>query len=72
MRSLLKIDYNSLEAENGKVALKLAQKESPDLIVSDVIMPVMVGTELCAKNKRGYKNQSYTCNIVDIPYSTHL
>ena len=51
MRSLLKKDYNILEAENGKVAFKMAQSEAPDLIVSDVVMPVMVGTELCAAIK---------------------
>ncbi|MFD0861603.1 two-component regulator propeller domain-containing protein [Sungkyunkwania multivorans] len=55
MRSILKNDYNILEAENGKVALRIAQKESPDLIVSDVIMPVMVGTELCSAIKQDIK-----------------
>ncbi|WP_282041779.1 hybrid sensor histidine kinase/response regulator transcription factor [Winogradskyella flava] len=55
MRDILKHKYNILEAENGKVALKIAQKESPDLIVSDVIMPVMVGTELCATIKENIR-----------------
>ena len=48
MRSLLLENYNVLEAENGKVAFKIAQKEQVDLIVSDVVMPIMTGTELCA------------------------
>ena len=51
MKSILKDNYNIIEAENGKKALKIAQKESPNLIVSDVVMPVMVGTELCSKIK---------------------
>lgn len=55
MRSILKNTYNILEAENGKIALKLAQKESPDLIISDVVMPVMVGTELCTAIKEDIK-----------------
>ncbi len=55
MRNILKEQYNILEAENGSVALKLAHKESPDLIISDVIMPVMVGTELCAAIKENIK-----------------
>ncbi|WP_400077422.1 two-component regulator propeller domain-containing protein [Winogradskyella sp. R77965] len=55
MRSILKENYNILEAENGKIALKIAQKESPNLIVSDVIMPVMVGTELCSAIKEDMK-----------------
>ena len=48
MGSLLLEDYNILEAENGKVAFKIAQKEKVDLIVSDVVMPEMTGTELCS------------------------
>lgn len=52
MKNLLKEDYNILEAENGKKALEIAINKSPDLIVSDVIMPVMVGTELCASIKK--------------------
>jgi DNA-binding response OmpR family regulator len=52
MKSILEEDYNILEAENGKKALETAIKKSPDLIVSDVIMPVMVGTELCASIKK--------------------
>lgn len=55
MKELLKEEYNILEAENGKVALKLANKHLPDLIVSDVIMPEMVGTELCSKIKENIK-----------------
>tara|TARA_R110002049_G_scaffold164173_2_gene330207 strand:- start:11799 stop:15851 length:4053 start_codon:yes stop_codon:yes gene_type:complete len=48
MRDLLVKDYNILEAKNGKVAFKTTIKEQVDLIVCDVIMPVMTGTELCA------------------------
>ncbi|WP_298338958.1 two-component regulator propeller domain-containing protein [uncultured Algibacter sp.] len=51
IKDLLKNDYKVLEAENGKVALKKAKKEDPDLIVSDVIMPEMTGTELCSAVK---------------------
>ncbi|WP_235833487.1 two-component regulator propeller domain-containing protein [Algibacter lectus] len=41
-------EYNVLEAENGKVAYKLAIGEPVDLVVSDVVMPEMTGTELCS------------------------
>ena len=51
IKEILKVNYNVLEAENGKVALDKAIKNLPDLIVSDVIMPEMVGTELCSKIK---------------------
>lgn len=55
MKNLLKKDYNIIVAENGAIGLNKALKFLPDLIVSDVIMPEMVGTELCAKIKENIK-----------------
>jgi ligand-binding sensor domain-containing protein/signal transduction histidine kinase/DNA-binding response OmpR family regulator len=55
MKDLLKKEYNILQAENGKVAMKKALKHLPDLIISDVIMPEMVGTELCSLIKGNLK-----------------
>ena len=55
MKNLLKEEYNVIVAENGEIGLKKALKFLPDLIVSDVIMPEMVGTELCAKIKENIK-----------------
>lgn len=52
MYDLLVDKYNILEAENGKVAYKKAQHEQVDVIISDVVMPVMTGTELCALIKQ--------------------
>lgn len=51
MKSVLEDTYNTLEAQNGKIGLRLAKTELPDLIVSDVVMPVMAGTQLCAAIK---------------------
>jgi DNA-binding response OmpR family regulator len=51
IKNFLKEDYNVLTADNGKTGLKKALKFMPNIIVSDVIMPEMVGTELCAKIK---------------------
>ena len=39
--------YNVLQARNGKEGVETAIKESPDLILSDVMMPEMDGIELC-------------------------
>ena len=55
MKNLLKKEYNVIEAENGKKGLKKALDHVPDLIISDVVMPEMVGTELCAKIKENIK-----------------
>ena len=35
--------YKVLTAENGKIGVEIAQKESPDLIVCDIMMPVLDG-----------------------------
>jgi signal transduction histidine kinase/ligand-binding sensor domain-containing protein/DNA-binding response OmpR family regulator len=55
MKNLLKKEYNIIEAENGKIAFEKALQFVPNLIISDVIMPEMVGTELCAKIKENLK-----------------
>ena len=44
-------NFQILEAENGKCALKLAQENLPDLIISDWMMPQMTGVELCENIK---------------------
>jgi CheY-like chemotaxis protein len=38
--------YRVIEAENGKVGLELALKEHPDLIMLDLMMPVMDGVTM--------------------------
>lgn len=43
--------YRIVEAEHGAQAWKLAIKEIPDLIISDVIMPEVNGFEFCDKVK---------------------
>jgi ligand-binding sensor domain-containing protein/signal transduction histidine kinase/DNA-binding response OmpR family regulator len=55
MKNLLKNEYNIIVADNGKTALKKALKYIPNLIISDVIMPEMVGTELCSQIKENIK-----------------
>ena len=47
MRNFLIETYNVYEAENGKAAYKIAKNEPIDIIVSDVVMPITSGTELC-------------------------
>ena len=51
IRNLLKEDYEVIEAPTGQVGLLKAMKFVPELIVSDVMMDVMDGFELCNKVK---------------------
>ena len=47
----LKHKYQILEAENGKVGVESAIEHVPDIILSDIRMPVYDGIELCNKLK---------------------
>lgn len=49
---LLSHDYNIITASNGKEGLRKAIKYVPDLIISDVMMPVMDGLECCRRIKK--------------------
>ena len=52
LRSILQGQYRLLEAEDGQCGLELAREQVPDLIVSDVMMPVMNGLEFCQQVKK--------------------
>jgi ABC-type sugar transport system substrate-binding protein/DNA-binding response OmpR family regulator len=52
LQSILQGKYSMLEAEDGKRGLELAREQVPDLIVSDVMMPVMNGLEFCQQVKK--------------------
>lgn len=56
---LLRADYNILTASNGKEGVKMAVRHVPDLIICDVMMPVMDGLECC----RHIKSEISTSHI---------
>jgi len=45
-------DVEFLTAENGEIALEIIQKEKPQLVFLDVMMPKMNGMEVCRKVKK--------------------
>ncbi|MCB0304751.1 MAG: response regulator [Calditrichaeota bacterium] len=52
LKESLKTSYKILEARDGEAGLKKAVKTMPDLIISDVMMPVMNGYEMCRRLKQ--------------------
>lgn len=44
--------YDVLTAGDGKEALALSQEQRPDLIILDIVMPVMNGVQVCHKLRR--------------------
>src|SRR5688500_4944534 len=51
----LREKYNFLTAENGEDALNKVHHIMPDIIISDIMMPVMDGLELCRRIKKENK-----------------
>lgn len=49
LKDNLGLYYHIITAENGQSAWNILQQQSPDLVVSDVSMPVMDGLELCRR-----------------------
>lgn len=51
LKAQLSNDFKIRTYPNGKVALNEILKNKPDLVISDIMMPEMDGTTLCAKLK---------------------
>ncbi|MFL9829789.1 ATP-binding protein [Flavobacterium sp. ST-87] len=52
-------DYIVFQEYDGKKGLETAIKQIPDIIVSDIMMPEMEGTELC----KALKSDENTCHV---------
>ena len=56
---LLEKYFEVLTAENGKIGLEIAKEKHPDLIISDIMMPIMDGNQMCNL----LKSNINTCHI---------
>lgn len=61
MRDVLSENYVVKEAANGKEAWEMLQQKKPDIILSDVMMPVMDGNQFCRLVKE-------TPAVADVPF----
>ena len=55
IKAELEKKYTVIDAPNGKEALVIAVAKNPNLIITDVMMPVMDGKELCNILKTNFK-----------------
>ncbi len=55
MREILKImlkDFEVIEATNGREAVEIYKKEKPDIVLMDIMMPIMNGIEATREIKK--------------------
>lgn len=59
IHSFMAAEYTIFEADNGKAGLEMAIRYIPDLIICDIMMPVMDGIECC----KALKSEIQTSHI---------
>ena len=50
--NLMKEGYNTLEANDGNLAVEIALEQKPDLILLDIMLPGLDGLSVCKKVKQ--------------------
>lgn len=67
LHSIFMNSYKIIEAKNGSEGFEKAKAEQPDIIISDVMMPVMGGISLCSQLRSDFE----TCHIPIILLTAH-
>lgn len=55
LSQMLSSEYNIITAENGEIGVAKTYESKPDLIISDIMMPIMNGLDLCKTLKSNSK-----------------
>jgi CheY-like chemotaxis protein len=50
--------HTVIPAYNGRAALELVARQSPDLVISDVMMPFVDGIQLCKQLRKAHDRRS--------------
>jgi len=64
-------DYDFLEAKNGKEVMDLVSKKKPDLVLLDVMMPVMDGYEVAKRLRADPATKSIVIAMVSAKKEDH-
>lgn len=70
LKSVFKHFYKVYEAGDGEEGFHIARKEQPDIVISDVVMPVMNGLNLCAKLKQDFQTSHIPVILLTAQSST--
>jgi len=71
IKELLSHDYNVLLADNGEEGYHYAKSNFPDLILSDIMMPVLNGIEMCKKLQKNPLTQHIPIILLTAKNSTN-
>ncbi|NKI28453.1 response regulator [Arenibacter sp. 6A1] len=71
LKELLSKFYNVIVAENGEEGFYYAKSNLPDLILSDVMMPLLDGVEMCKRLQKDELTKHIPIVLLTAKYSTN-
>lgn len=63
--------YTLISAENGKIGFETACEEIPDIVISDIMMPIMDGIEMCKIMKQDVRTSHIPVVLLTAKGSLH-
>ena len=63
VKGILTPEYRIKIATNGPAALKIVEKQLPDIILLDIMMPGMSGLEVCQQLKANTRSADFPCSF---------
>ncbi|MFN3800239.1 two-component regulator propeller domain-containing protein [Belliella pelovolcani] len=72
IKSFLYENFHIIEASNGQDGFEKAIQEQPDLIISDIVMPIMTGTQMLDKLKRNVQTAQIPVILLTAKIETEM